>query len=84
MKNTKQNFTGIIALVIASALLQACSKDQASDITSDQINSSLDAIETTALEETPATTHVDFGEAEINFMIDTVIQWKDKNDLGSG
>lgn len=84
MKNTKQNFTGIIALVIASALLQACSKDQASDITSDQIDSSLDAIETSVLEETPATTHADFGEAEINFMIDTVIQWKDKNDLGSG
>ena len=53
-------------------------------MTTGQGDTDTTTVETEAPKETPSVTQADFGGAEINFMIDTVVQWDYKNDLGSG
>lgn len=84
MKKAKRYISGMTLLIMAAGLLQACGSDQSGEVTSGQGDTDTTTVETEAPKETPATTQADFGGAEINFMIDTVVQWEHKNDLGTG
>ena len=84
MKKAKRYISGMTLLIMAAGLLQACGSDQSGEVTSGQGDTDTTTVETEAPKETPATTQADFGGEEINFMIDTVVQWEHKNDLGTG
>lgn len=84
MKKTKRYISGITVLIMAAGLLQACGGDQPGEVTTGQGDTETTTVETEAPKETPSVTQADFGGAEINFMIDTVVQWDYKNDLGLG